>query len=390
MSTQSFESSMTAPTLANRPLRGGFRRTLQSRLASSCLALALLLAAGTTCTQAFAQGGLANTVVQAQVMGDAEDKAIREFVDAQINALKQTPEQTMKARDALLAPLARNNNPSNAFRLRFASTLSAKLTDVLRSGSEMQQVNALVIAGELATSDGLAIIRAGRESKIASVRYQAAAAAKRTVAVLSTITPPTIDPVVFAGMLKDLSTQLTKETDVIVIDETLAALTQALDLEQSRESATKELAAAFAHLTTAAGKKPADAAVGQALLRASDKLRDVATRARGATPDFHKACAQIGATSIAHGARLVKAKALAQDANDETRKLVSQLAGSGETLLLTAGQGMQRTLSQEGVAGKLAKATVAGDVEFAESAKRLLDAAKAAPIAVPATMLSLD
>jgi hypothetical protein len=363
-------------------------RSLATLSAAVALALASLHA-GTALAQG-TQPTLATTVVQAATISDTDEKAIRDFLSPLVASLKQTPDQTMKARDALLAPLARTASPSNAFRLRFASLLAPSLSDILRTGTEMQQVNAIVLAGELATSDGVRVLTAAGTSTTASVRYQAAAGAKRTLAILSTLTSPTLDRTAASAMLKDLSTQITKETDAVVIDELLAAITQGLELDSVREDATRELAAAVAHLTTAAGNKPADPAVAQGLLRAADKLRDVVTRSRNLGAEFHKASAQTGACLIAHAARLAKAKALPQGAEDETRKLVSQLAGSSETLLLTAGQNLQRNLTQANLSQALAKGTSAGDAEFADAAKRILDAVKAAPFSVPAALISID
>jgi hypothetical protein len=222
------------------------------------------------------------------------------------------------------------------------------------------------------------------------VRYQAAAAAKRTIAVLSTVTPPTIDRLAVGTMLKELSTQVTKEADSIVVDELLAALTQGLDLELNRDDAVKELAGAIAHVATKAGKKPAEAVLGQALLRSADKLSEVVTRGRGLSPEFHRSSAQIGAVLIAHGGRLAQAKAMTQSADDETRKLLVKLSGTAETLLLTAGDNLQRRPTQEGLATKLGKGSAAGDAEFIEAAKRLIETAKGAPFSVPAAMVGME
>jgi hypothetical protein len=358
------------------------------------LALAAgLLASSLAPNVAFAQGiatQLASSVVQAPTISESDEKAIRDFTAPLIAALKQSAEQTKNSRDALLAPLARGAAPSNAFRLRYASIIAPALTDLLRSGNELQQVNALVLAGELATSDGVRVLSSASASKTASVRYQAAAGAKRTLVILGSLASPTLDRTAASALLKDLSTQLAKDTDAVVIDELLSALSQGLDIESVREDAIRELSTSIAHLTTAAGKKPADPAIAQGLLRTADKLRDVATRSRNLSADFHKASSQAGGALVAHAARLAKAKALPQGSDDETRKLVSQLAGTAETLLLTAGQNMQRSLTQANLSQALSKGTSAGDAEFADSAKRLLDAVKLPPFSVPAAVIAID
>jgi hypothetical protein len=104
----------------------------------------------------------------------ADQQAIATFVQGHATKLSSNdPLEVREAREAILAPLERRGEISVAFRVQVANRLLDTLRENAKSSNDHVAVNALRLAGEIATSNSLEILETGLSDTRPAVRYAA-------------------------------------------------------------------------------------------------------------------------------------------------------------------------------------------------------------------------
>jgi hypothetical protein len=202
----------------------------------------------------------------------ASDKeAIQRYVDANKTGLSGgEPAAIEKSRKALLSPLASGPNATVApvFRIEYAARLGPMLEKMAADAkSDHVAINAVVIAGELGTREGLRILATALKDSRGSVRA-AAAMGYRSSMVTARRGQPAFVARDALTAVKDLETALVAEKDPLVADAITIALTEAIAADPTKLPGVRP--AAVAAMAGAAGARAS----------ASDALNHTAVLAR--------------------------------------------------------------------------------------------------------------
>lgn len=123
---------------------------------------------------AFAQVIPDSTVRTSPVLNADQRRVVGDFASAVGPRLtSDTPAEISRARDAIIESLA-DRATSAAYRLELGRGLEAVLNAAARDDRELVAVNALTVAGRLATESSLSLVENGLASPRVAVRYVAA------------------------------------------------------------------------------------------------------------------------------------------------------------------------------------------------------------------------
>lgn len=304
---------------------------------------------------------------------------VTKFVkDHSTNLGSDNPQLVKRDRIALLAPLS-DPQASPAFRLRFSEALAPLLGDLATSVSEIVVINSLVIAGDLATAQGVEVLIEGLASQKPSVRYQAAFGFRRTFESLASMTTPTMRPDQAESGIRAVTEQIEKETDSLVIDGLVFAAAEASRAPGLRSAALTHLGNALSIKIKSHGGKLAPEALAQSYLRAGAAVRDALTASDSGqiSPESMKAATEMAGQIIAYCVQAVEAKALPSgdkgSAEAAIREMHAQLATTAENVLLLAvtHQGGAAPAARK-IGDKLKAGTTAADASFSEDARSLV------------------
>jgi len=330
------------------------------------------------------QGGLPDEVVTAPHLTEQHTQTLRQFVQGHAAAMGTATGDAMRdARTAILQPLARSN-ASVAFRIRYGGVVADALAPLMQGGGELAQVNALAIAGELATDDAVKLFDAGRTSDKPAVRYSAAAAAgtmlrkaANAAAGANLLNANRVDE-----LIRKLGEMLAVEQDPLVIDAIMSALaaSQALS-DAQRRAGVAQLAAGVAALVDRQAGKPFGDVVLEGFVRTADAVSAV-LQTPGAVPqDTLKECGRIGQMMVAHAHRVVAAKAVPAGAEGASqRELLRQVTVSGQNIILLSAQKLNQGIEiKQADFGPIRNGNNAGDADFLNRAQDLLEAVTRPP-----------
>lgn len=159
---------------------------VQRLLAVLCLSLGLLTVG---VPRAVAQpGNLPREIVRASDLSQAQKDRIREFVDGNKGGLGGESQEIRKSRNTLLEPL-RDPEISVQFRLEYTRVLISALRALASDTSEVVAVNAVRIAGELATAASVDLLLDALKDKRPGVRYMAASGFEGTYSAIAQTVP---------------------------------------------------------------------------------------------------------------------------------------------------------------------------------------------------------
>ena len=337
-------------------------------------ALLLSLALFAPLAPAFAQTDrLPEEVVTTIVLNDSQKQAIADFTTAHIARLSaQEPQTVAKARAAIIEPLG-NARVSAATRLEMSRVLADRVGQLASDPREIVAINAIVIAGELATAPATQVLVSALNDQRPAVRYQAAYGLGRTFESIRTSAAAIrADRVV--SLLDTLQSRLASETDGLVVDALVRAIIDAgridkQDFSQVSAAAVTSLSKGMAASIKRQGNAVAQGALIDAYIRAGSGIRDILASQRLPDPAV-KSAAELGADLIAHAVRVVEQKALpTQDPGVRAR--YARLAAVGETVVLFVGNRLDPTLgfSSRQIGEKLQQGTTGGDAAFAIDAR---------------------
>lgn len=168
-----------------------------------------------------AQTTIPGDAVTASDLSDIQKDVIKRVVDAHKAGLSgqadKAKNEIKKSRNALLEPM-QNAGISVQFRLYYSELLAKELKPLISSEREVVAINALRIAGELATTTSLDLLSDGLKDKRAGVRFAAVngyestfAAVERTPAAISKASQAT-------AALGILKAAVAKESDAKVLE----------------------------------------------------------------------------------------------------------------------------------------------------------------------------
>jgi hypothetical protein len=334
-----------------------------------------------------AQFELPQSLVTASPLDASQRDEIVKWVQTHVKDLTHAdPEKVRAARQALLNKSGQWSVP---FRVGYSNALAKPLADILASGgadAERAHVNALVIAGEIASGESLTLIRRARSSQTASVRFQAAGAAKRvfelTASGKAAIQSDSPD---LARTVEEMAKVVSTEGDPLVADAALGAVSAAAMIEAQRPAAMESLANAVNAFVRAQKGTP-DEGLIEALARTGSEVRAIVQVGRPST-DALKRAGDIGGSLLWHSITVVKAKSMSSDESGKRlRELYAQVAGEGAQLVTLSGKALDRTFNLEapGLGDTLMKATNADDASFVDTAQRMIEALSRKPFEVAA------
>jgi hypothetical protein len=339
-------------------------------------------------------GDLPNEVRSASPVSPEQQEKITKFIEGRIGGLTGANDKIRETRAALLRQLS--PQASVSFRLRYADTLGKQLKPILQqpeaAKNELAQVNVLVIAGELATADSVELINAGRSSAMASVRYQAAYAARqvfeRAGASAGAGSAQTIDETLLRSLITGVSKGMSSESDPLVVDAALAALVSAIQIEKVRDDGARALASSLNSWVKTQNGKASEVTISEGLVRTATDLRNyLGQQGKTVSADGQKSLAEVGGTLVWHVKRMVKAQGLATgESGKASRELHAKLVSSAEGLSLFAGTLLSSNFrpTQSGMGDALKTGTSQADATFITGSDALLQSLTKPPFGIAA------
>ena len=347
-------------------------------LRSCVFAAALAISAGLV-PSALAQADITPDVRRSAQLSTDQTALVQRFVKDNSGGLgSDNPQSVRRNRVALLEQLA-DPQASPAFRVEFSKALVPLLRPMLSSGADMAIINALVLAGDLATGDSVALLRDALKSPKPAIRYQAAFGMRRTFEALAAMATPTMRNDQSEEIVRELATRISAEEDALVVDGLIYAGIEAARVLTLRSFALARIAGAVATKVKALTGGAGSEQLSGALLRASVGVRDAlsSTQAGQTSPEAVKAAAELGGRLIAYCVRGVESKSLPMAQKGEVdyviRELYAQLATTAETIVLLAAtlQGATPPESRK-IGEKLKASTTISDASFGEDARLLV------------------
>jgi hypothetical protein len=355
-------------------------RTHSSFLRSSMSLCAAALVFALTPSAALAQGDEIGADVRRtpQLTQDQAELVTRFVKEHSANLGSENPQLIKRDRVALLAALA-DKEASPAFRLRFSEALAPTLSSLGTNASEIVVINSLVIAGDLATAQGVELLTKGLASSKPSVRYQAAFGFRRTFESLNDMKTPTMRPDQAESGIRAVTEQIGKESDALVVDGLVFAASEASRSSGFRSAALLHLGNALSSKIKSHAGKLAAEAVAQSYLRAGAAVRDALTASDSGqlAPESMKAATAMAGHLIAYCVHVVETKALPTgdkgSAEAAIRETHAQLATTAENVLLLAvtHQGGAAPVARK-IGDKLKVGSTAADASFSEDARSLI------------------
>jgi hypothetical protein len=279
----------------------------------------------------------------------------------------EDPDAIRRGRSSLLEYVSPQTAPSVSFRLAYAKVLAPELEKLLGKG-EMAQVNALMVAGELGADVSLRLLEAGRKSPLASVRFSAAQAAERAIMIYrqgQSINATALSEPSVKELLAAQGQVLKTESDNLVIDKAMSALTAAVGVNTLREDAIKLLDEGLAELV----KKHANKALPESLLegmaRTCSELRQALLALGANMPQgVSAASGGVAVSVVCANISAIKAQAVAVgEGGASIRTHIAAAAGAAESL----GNFVTQNARGFELNAKIRKGTNADDAAFVAS-----------------------
>lgn len=316
-------------------------RNAQARALLALAPLALALAFTTLApSAAFAQGGQVSLtqVAGKNDLSDADKNAIREMVERQRPLLSGTASEVRRAREAIVAPLE-ERGVSVPFRVELSRQLFDTLKALSTDARDVVAVNALRIAGELATTNSLRVVVDGLKDKRPAVRHGALYAMSRLF-MQAARTSPAVSQGDMRSAISELERIASGETDPLMIDGAISALVAAARAPEGG-TAMARMGEAVGVRLKAAAKSPGGAEGAGSLsvgVRAVRELRDALIGGGAKVPsDSVQAAAKLSGQLLV----LVREQAKAGIGEPDSHAQAAQLAQTTITLASTSLNGAE-------------------------------------------------
>lgn len=296
-------------------------------------------------------------------------------------------EALRRARIVLLDPLEKTG-VSVAFRLELAGNVLPIAEQMAQSQDPLMVINALRIAGDLATEPAGRFAAARLDDQRIAVRFEAAAALNRLLESVWRDAPAIKSPQLQA-LVRGLAQRVEAETDAKVVDVLVRALISGFrgngpEFADVRSSALRVLSESYGKRLRDPGSLSEDTL--RTAVRAATAIRDVLTdsSARGMASTQIADAAAFGGDALALTRRAIKNEQFAavgasdagelRDAKVRARDRLVQLASLGEAIVYFAQQAAGQSGQQTRYATLLRDASVQSDAQYAEDLRTLIGA----------------
>lgn len=200
------------------------------------LAAAFVLIAPSATAQV--TGNLPGSIIQSGSISAAAQQQIQSYVDSVTGALASDDlRESSRAREQLLRPLE-DRDVSVAFRQAYGQSLADVIAEHSSSDDVQKQLLALRVAGELATTDSVRIIREHMSSDDAGVRLFAIGRVQR-VFEITTAHGPAISSNEASNLVSLLTSKADSTNDPIELDGIVRALAAGAGLRGSELSGAR-------------------------------------------------------------------------------------------------------------------------------------------------------
>lgn len=351
--------------------------------ASRRMGVAMALGVAVLAWPAFGQlNALPEGLPKALQIGASEDQQIAEYVKANSGKLMDADAKAReKDRSALVAPFGQTG-VSTAFRIAYEAKVSAILGDLLKSDNEAIVLNAVVIAGELATDKAAGLIRTASGHVSEPVRTQAAVAVRRTFEAMQS-SPVAISAQAAGDLAKLVGDRLAKETSGYAVDAWMKAGFAGATVTRSetpmlRSQAISAIRTGLSSRADLGGDAVLEPMMLQATLRACVELRNQVAGVNSA-PALNSAGAKDAAALaghvIAHAGRVTAKAGFAKAGNEAgAREAYAQLLNSAEMVVIAASSVVDptRTISQQKIGEALKAATARDDAAVVTNCREVV------------------
>lgn len=285
---------------------------------------------------ASAQCNIPTSVIESRVVDAAGEQAISSCVTYAKGAFAKDDEGAIMARKQLMQALVGQRPPSADFRLKFDRAAKSMLEPIIKGDREIASINALIIAGEIATSGSVDLLKQGLADSRVSVRMAAASGYERTFQILAGDMPEALLANQASDALNHVIARIPNEQDPIVLLQLFTAIDAAASIPpvgDFRDLPGKAVVAA----ATGAGERAAKGGVVMELpmLRASQTVLTALTKTKDAPvldANARRSIAQFAGDQLALVLRRVNAGNFAQlEKND--REALADLAKRSENIL---------------------------------------------------------
>lgn len=365
---------------------------LLARIRPAALILAAVLAALGGGAPARAQDLAPETVARTPALNPEDVRLVGEYVKGPLSDLGDTStDRVTRARTALTKPLA-SPQASVAFRQEYSRQVAPRLKELLavKDQRDVVRVNALRLAGELATPEGLDLIDSSLANESKTVRYAAAFALGRAMDSLQLASPAVVADRV-RETLNRAGQRIEAESETTVLDALVRAFCKGGSITRDaardvRPAALSILSRSLSARLRQAKATETNSALLDSVLRALGTLRDELT-AGGGRPALAAGVKQdaggLAGDTIAIFARMLRADPTplpqvrredddAQQQRKRDLRVQPQSLVTAAEVVITAARGGEP--ATRNLAARLASASSADDARFIEELEPLLAA----------------
>ena len=358
---------------------------------SPCFSRRILASAAACCIfaiSAFGQAALPNELVNGVSLNDQQKSVLREYVAPLLPQLKVA--NTLKsARERLLEPLG-SQNVSTTFRLELWRNVASTAQEMVKAVDDVQKVNGLRIAGEVATDASVGTITPSLKDKYASIRFAASFAIMRAFEQTHG-KPAAISKETALELITSISSAMKVETDANCFDSMVRAIAAAGSDRQTidpivQRRALENLSTVCSELLQKNGDKAIDDTRLEAFVRALTTIRDSFTKpqAQAAPPSWTNDGAAFAGDALASVYRQLRkanselAPIKADDIEDAieakkaARRGATQLVFIAESAITLARQIRGNPNQTTSIADQLKRAEVKTDASALEDMNSLL------------------
>jgi hypothetical protein len=281
-------------------------------------------------------------------------------------------------RAKILEPFS-SKQVSASFRVRYAKALLPVITPLAEKSDEIVAVNALVIAGELATDSSLDLITRQLSRSESAIRYQATYAATRAIETMNGAQPAVTAPKA-SELLRAIEKRIAEENDSLILDGLIRTALASLNVADLRNQAVEVISRGVQKVIVAAAGNPnfLSNSTMECCLRAVTGVRTVmalpgVTMSRDASLAAGALAGDVmNAVTLAVSRKKLP---LGKDGAAAAREIYAQSAIAAETLAILAGRKLEPSTFNAAAkeAGKLIReGTNEGDAKFIVDASDLI------------------
>jgi hypothetical protein len=292
------------------------------------------------------------------------------------------PSAMKRGRDALLQPFSgRTRKASVAFRQYFGGKIAPELDRLAKGSDDKLAINALRVAGEIATPETASVLESALKDKRIAVQYAGACGTGRTFDAMIQFSPAIAQERAL-GIIGALGAVVGQEQNPDVLDASIRALSSATRIDRKgfepvREAALTTLADQTSGRLKAMNVGAEADSVAPAILRALTTVRIAVAGNLPFSQAAYKKAAELGGHGVAYVARNVKAL---QDG--PAKEVYRQIVNEAETLIQAATTKANGTYTPTNLASDFAQGA-SGERTFSSKFLQVMKALQGQPFNFP-------